>query len=144
MKKRDRETTYLIMSAVKSKDTEPERILGKAMWKQGLRYRKHYKLKGKPDFVFVSARIAVFCDGDFWHGNNWQVRGLSSLKEELATYNDFWSSKITRNVERDIQVNRSLKKDGWKVLRFWESDIRVDPEKCAKKMLRTYKKAISE
>lgn len=132
------------MSAVKSKDTEPERILGKSMWKLGLRYRKQYKLKGKPDFVFVSARIAVFCDGDFWHGNNWKLRGLSSFKEELATYNDFWSSKITRNVERDTQVNQILKREGWKVLRFWESDIRKNSEKCAKKVLIAYRKTLSK
>lgn len=140
MKKRDKNTTYRIMSAVKSKDTEPERILGRAMWRLGLRYRKHYKLKGKPDFVFVSARLAVFCDGDFWHGNNWKLRGLSSLKEELATYNDFWSKKINRNVERDNEVNESLTNEDWLVVRFWESDIRNDPEKCAREVLRQYKK----
>lgn len=143
MKKRDKETTYRIMSSVKSKDTEPERILGSAMWRLGLRYRKQYKLKGKPDFVFVSARIAVFCDGDFWHGGNWRLRGFDSLKEELASYNDFWAEKIERNVQRDRQVNKDLKKEGWMVIRFWESDVRKSPEDCAIKIFEEYEKAIN-
>ena len=93
---RSPETTYRIMSAVKSKDTEPERILGKHMWKLGLRYRKHYKILGKPDFVFIGNKIAVFCDGDFWHGNNWKLRGIKNFQEELRGYSSFWREKISR------------------------------------------------
>lgn len=133
---RDPETTYRIMSAIKSKDTEPERILGSALWSQGLRYRKHYNMPGKPDFVFVSAHVAVFCDGDFWHGHNWALRGLSSVEEELAEYKPFWRDKITRNIERDKQVNSLLDEEGWLVMRFWESDVRKNPERIAKKVQR--------
>tara|TARA_Y100001960_G_scaffold81223_1_gene86609 strand:- start:4653 stop:5072 length:420 start_codon:yes stop_codon:yes gene_type:complete len=129
-------TTYRIMSAVKSKDTEPERILGKHMWKLGLRYRKHYKIAGKPDFVFIRNKIAVFCDGDFWHGNNWKLRGIKSFQEELSGYSSFWREKISRNVDRDKKVNKKLRKEGWTVLRFWESEIRKSPERCAKRILR--------
>ena len=135
---RDAETTYRIMSAIKSKGTTPERMLAKSIWKRGLRYRKHYAITGKPDFVFVKARIAVFCDGDFWHGNNWRIRGLNSLEDELASYSDFWVSKITRNIERDQQVNEKLIEDGWLVLRFWESDIRKSVEECTAKIWETY------
>lgn len=135
---RDPEITHRIMSAIKSKGTEPERMLAKTLWKLGLRYRKHYKITGKPDFVFVKAKVAVFCDGDFWHGNNWHLRGFSSLDEELASYNDFWASKIRRNVERDKHVNASLEKDGWTVMRIWESEIRISPEDCANRILNVY------
>ena len=70
------------MSAVKASDTEPELMLRKALWSRGLRYRKNYRsLPGKPDVVFIRAKIAVFCDGDYWHGHNWALRGLNSLEE---------------------------------------------------------------
>ena len=138
---RDKETTYRIMSAVKSEGTSPEKILGSALWKLGLRYRKNYKgLEGKPDFAFISAKVAVFCDGDFWHGNNWRIRGMKNLKEELSRYNNFWQKKILNNITRDENVNCSLKKEGWIVLRFWESDIKKDVNKCALKAYRIIKK----
>jgi len=118
----------------------PEKLLAKAMWSLGLRYRKHYKkLSGKPDFVFVGARIAVFCDGDFWHGNNWRLRGLDNLEEELARYKPFWVDKIKRNIERDKAVNTRLRDEGWIVMRFWESEIRQSPQNCADAVLAAYK-----
>lgn len=127
------------MSAVKSRNTSPERIMGSALWKLGLRYRKHYKIKGKPDFVFVSAKVAVFCDGDFWHGNNWRIRGMPSLEFELSQYDDFWRCKILKNIDRDRKVNSELKKQGWAVVRFWESEIKKSPELCAKKIYKVIK-----
>ena len=131
------------MSAIKSRGTQPEQILGKHMWKLGLRYRKQFKIKGKPDFVFSKSRIAVFCDGDFWHGNNWKIRGMPSREEELKKYSTFWKEKILRNIKRDKDVNVSLRKDGWTVMRFWESDIRKAPEKCAQKVFRIYHQEFS-
>lgn len=128
------------MSAVKSKNTGPEKILGKSMWRLGLRYKKHYKITGRPDFVFVKAKVAVFCDGDFWHGNNWKIRGLKSLGEELKRYNKFWRDKIRRNVARDYKVNNTLTSEGWLVLRFWESEIRKSPTKCVNKILKVVQK----
>lgn len=129
--KRDPRITSKIMAAIKSRDTEPERMLGRAMWVLGLRYRKNSDLPGKPDFVFTKAKIAVFCDGDFWHGNNWRLRGYGSLEAELSRYTDFWAQKIRRNVERDENVDGQLSADGWAVVRFWESDIRRDADACA-------------
>lgn len=131
---RDPETTYRIMSAIKSKDTSPERLLARALWSYGLRYRKHYRIYGKPDLVVVKSRIAIFCDGDFWHGNNWRIRGLRSLEEELNNYSPFWAGKIKRNIMRDEQVNKVLDENGWLVMRFWESDIRKSPEDCARRV----------
>ncbi len=134
-KERDPSVTHKIMSAIPSKNTEPELILRKALWQKKLRYRVNYKkLPGKPDVVFTKYRIAVFCDGDFWHGHNWAIRGLESLEEELAGYSDFWRNKIEHNIARDTEVNRLLAEQGWTVIRLWESDIRSDLEGCVQKI----------
>lgn len=135
---RDKSTTSKIMSSIKSKNTKPERHLGKAMWNLGLRYRKHYKIPGSPDFAFIRKKLAVFCDGDFWHGNNWRIRGLSNLDEELQSYSPYWRKKILDNIARDKRVNSLLTKQGWTVLRFWESEIKKAPYECANKAMRIY------
>ncbi len=88
--KRDPKTTHKIMSAIKSKDTRPELLLRRALWQKNLRYRVNYKkLPGKPDIVFTQYKLAIFCDGDFWHGHNWALRGIPSLEEELKGYSEF-------------------------------------------------------
>lgn len=132
-KERDPKVTHKIMSAIPSKDTEPELMLRKALWKEDLRYRVNYKkLPGKPDIVFTKYHVVVFCDGDYWHGHNWAIRGLDSLEEELAGYSEFWRSKILRNIERDAEVNQTLKAQGWTVIRIWESDIRSNLDECVR------------
>jgi len=88
---RDPEVTHRIMSAIKNRHTQPEIILRRALWHKGLRYRVNDgRLPGRPDVVFTKVRLVVFCDGDFWHGHNWAIRGLSSFEEELKTYTVFW------------------------------------------------------
>lgn len=132
-KERDPKVTRKIMSAIPSKDTKPEMLLRKELWRHKLRYRVNYKeLPGKPDIVFTKYHVAIFCDGDFWHGHNWAIRGLGSLEEELKSYSEFWRNKILRNVERDNEINRQLHSLGWIVIRFWESDIYSDLEGCVK------------
>lgn len=122
---RDPKITHKIMSSVKSKDTRPEIALRRALWHKGARYRVNYrKLPGKPDIVFIKAKIAVFCDGDYWHGHNWALRGMKDLEEELSGYSEFWAKKIRRNVKRDKEVNYQLTAMGWQVIRVWESDIK--------------------
>ena len=129
------------MAAIPSKDTEPELLLRRALWKENLRYRVNYKkLPGKPDIVFTKYHVAIFCDGDFWHGHNWAVRGMKSLEEELAGYSDFWKNKILHNIERDQTINEMLSSSGWTVIRFWESDIRKDIDSC----INTIKKALDD
>ena len=93
----------------------------------GLRYRVRSKLPGKPDIVFLRQRLAVFIDGDFWHGNAWRVRGLQSFDQQFVNRSKWWIAKITRNIERDDEVNRMLLDLGWTVLRFWESQTLADP-----------------
>ena len=137
------EITYKIMSAVKSKNTRPELKLRRELWSRGLRFRVNLKiLTGKPDIVFSRAKIAVFCDGDFWHGHNWAIRGLPSLDAELEKYSKYWSLKILTNIERDKKVTYNLEKDGWTVLRFWESDIKKDVKICADEIELKYKEKL--
>lgn len=131
MAERTPEITHRIMSAVKQSDTEPELILRKALWHRGFRYRKNYKaLPGKPDVVFVGKKVAVFCDGDYWHGHNWAIRGYGSLEEELSRYSEFWRKKILDNIARDKKNNTLLEEMGWTVVRLWESEIRADIDSC--------------
>ena len=124
---RDEIVTHKIMSAIKSRDTEPELILRRAIWKQGLRYRVNMKnLPGKPDIVFTKAKIAVFCDSEFFHGKDFDV------KKKPATNPEYWEEKITRNMRRDQEVDAELKGLGWHVVRFWGRDIVSDPDACVK------------
>jgi len=119
------------MSAVKSKNTRPEIALRKELWRQGMRFRVNYtKLPGKPDIVFSKVKVAVFCDGDYWHGHNWALRGLKNLDDELSRYSEFWVNKIQGNIRRDNEVNRLLTDLGWNVIRLWESDIKTDISSC--------------
>ena len=95
----------------------------------GLRFRKNVKaLPGKPDIVFIGARVAVFCDGDFWHGRKWQ-----QLREKLdqGTNPQYWSAKISTNMERDLRNTALLESDGWQVIRIWETDIKRNPTNTA-------------
>ncbi len=132
------------MRQVRSRDTSPERLLRKALWAQGLRYRLHSKrLPGHPDIVFPSPRVAVFVDGDFWHGNQWRVRGLSRLEDQFdGTPNaeTYWVPKIRRNMERDAEANRRLKRMGWRVIRCWESEIKRDLNTCVRRIVRTLRR----
>ena len=86
----------------------------------------------------MRTKIAVFCDGDFWHGHNWAIRGLNSLEDELSRYNSFWREKIERNIPRDKKVTQTLEKERWLVLRYWESDIKESPAKCALRVKAVY------
>ena len=118
------------MQAVKSKGSKIERMLAKELWKRGFRYRKNCtKIFGKPDIVFKSLKIAVFCDSDFWHGKDWQIK-----KHEIKSNRDFWYKKIEKNIERDKTVTNELTTQGWDVLRFWGNDIRKELIQCVNKI----------
>lgn len=115
------------MRRIKSKDTSIEIILRKELWKRGLRYRKNVKdIFGKPDIVFKGKKLAVFADSEFWHGKQF-LEGKYIPK----TNTEFWIKKISRNIERDKEVNKKLQDDGWTILRFWEEDIRKSVSNCA-------------
>lgn len=134
------EITHKIMSAIKSRNTRPEIALRKELWRRGLRYRTNVRtLPGKPDIVFPRARLAVFCDGDFWHGYNWTLRGYGSLEEELSHYSKPWADKIRKNVNRDRMVDQRLVGAGWIVLRIRESDIKKDVKRCGDQVEYAYR-----
>jgi len=98
--------------------------LRKAIHRRGLRFRKNVRaLPGCPDIVFSGPKVAVFCDGDFWHGRSWSERKAKLLR---GTNGSYWIAKIERNMDRDIEVQEQLERRGWRVLRFWESDISND------------------
>ncbi|WP_296956369.1 very short patch repair endonuclease [uncultured Dialister sp.] len=119
------------MTHIRSQDTKPEVKLRKALWKRGIRYRKNYKLlPGKPDIAITRFRIAVFVDGDFFHGKN-----IEKIKTQVKSNREYWIPKIERNIERDKQVNDELTELGWLVLRFWESDIKKDLKNCVSSVL---------
>jgi len=129
-KKRTREQISYNMSRIRSKGSKIERILGKAIWALGLRYRKHYSAQGKPDFAFPSEKVAVFCDSSFWHGRNWGPE----RKKEFKVNKEFWIKKIERNIERDKEVNEALEKQGWSVIRFSDDEIIKHSDRCAIKV----------
>jgi len=121
------------MQAVKSSGSKIEIILAKELWSLGYRYRKNDKsVYGKPDIVFKRYQIAIFVDGEFWHGKDWKKR-----KHDHKSNQDFWIKKIERNIQRDKEVNLQLKKNGWKVLRFWGKDISKNLPNCTDKIIRT-------
>ncbi len=123
------------MRRIKSKDTTIEILLRKELWKRGLRYRKNVKdIYGKPDIVFKRKKLAVFADSEFWHGKQ-----LLEGKYIPKTNTDFWVNKITRTIERDKEVNKKLKSEGWTILRFWETDIRKDVCECVNIIEKTLK-----
>lgn len=117
----------------KKTDTSCELLLRRTLWAAGARYRKNVKeLPGRPDIVFSRAKLVVFCDGDFWHGHNWESRRQKLLQ---GTNADYWISKIQRNMERDHHNTERLEELGWTVLRLWETEIRSDPLQAANKVL---------
>jgi len=121
------------MAAVRSRDTTPERQLRRAARGLGRRFRLCVEnLPGRPDLVFPVERVAVFVDGDFWHGRQWRLRGHASLESQFARSHSraYWVAKITRNMLRDRRATRRLRALGWRVVRVWESDLRERPERC--------------
>lgn len=108
-------------SSSRKADTKPELLLRHAVWRAGFRYRKNVAaLPGKPDIVFTRARVVVFCDGDFWHGKDWAQRKRKLLGGANPVY---WVAKIERNMRRDQEHTEHLEQDGWRVMRFWESEV---------------------
>lgn len=118
------------MQCIKSKDTGIELKLRKALWNKGYRYRKNYDmLPGKPDIVLMKYKIAIFCDGEFFHGKDWEI-----LKPKLEKGNNsqYWISKISKNRVRDDEINKQLLFLGWTVIRFWGRDIVKNVDECVK------------
>ncbi|WP_293829836.1 very short patch repair endonuclease [uncultured Phascolarctobacterium sp.] len=123
-------TRSKIMKSIKGSDTGIEVRLRKALWHKGIRYRKNFKVFDcHPDIVITKYKIAVFCDGNFWHGKELQ-------KRPIKHNSSYWNEKIRRNVERDLENTIELRDNGWIVLRFWEDDIQNNLPNCIDDVLR--------
>ena len=108
-----------VMSRIRGKNTKIELKMKCVLKDIGYSYEMHPNMFGNPDFVLKRKRIVIFCDGDFWHGYNYENKKPSKR---------FWREKIERNMKRDEKISRKLRKENWSVLRFWEHDIekRID------------------
>lgn len=127
MSKKTKEQISFNMRRVKNKDSEIELLLRRELRSRNLYYRKNVKtIFGKPDIAFIGKKIAVFVDSEFWHGYNWAEK-----KKEIKSNQEFWISKIERNMQRDVEVNEHLQSQGWLVLRFWGNDIKKNVTTCA-------------
>lgn len=114
------------MSKVKLKGGKAETLLAKALWHRGYRYRKNDKrLPGSPDIAILKHHIAVFIDGEFWHGKDWELR-----KSRLKRNRDYWIEKIGENIERDIHSDQLLLQLGWIPIHFWEKEVIKNPTEC--------------
>ena len=118
------------MQAIKSKNTKAEIALAKVLWAKGHRYRKHNKkIFGNPDLTFSKCKLAIFVDGEYFHGYSWETE-----KHRIQTNREFWWGKIEGNIRRDQLVNQTLVDNGWRVLRFWTQEIRKDLASCIDKI----------
>ena len=134
-----KEQRHKNMQAVKNKDSKIELLLRSALWKKGYRYSKNSsKLEGKPDIVLPKYKTVIFCDSEFWHGYDWKRQ-----KNTIKSNKKFWIKKIEGNIKRDKEVNKILKSQGWKVLRFWGKDIQKNLEKCINKIEKEIKSSNS-
>lgn len=116
------------MRNIRGKDTKIERVLRKALWDKGYRYRKNYALlPGKPDIVLTKYKIVIFCDGEFFHGKDWD-----ELKVKMTSSNngEFWIKKIETNIIRDREIDQKLNSMGWHVIRFWGREILRNVDEC--------------
>ncbi|MFZ2898595.1 MAG: very short patch repair endonuclease [Saprospiraceae bacterium] len=125
------------MQANKSKGTLPEILLAKNLWRQGYRYRKNLStVVGKPDIAFPKYKVAVFIDGEFWHGKDWDKK-----KETISSNREYWIPKIERNMARDAEVKYHLEQKGWKVLRYWSKEVKNNLASCTGQIIAAIEEA---
>ena len=116
------------MKKIRSNNTSPEILLRKGLWARNIRYRINDKRHpGKPDITISKYKVAIFIDGEFWHGYKWKVK-----KKKIKANRGYWIPKIEKNIARDKRYNFLLKKQGWKVIRFWEKEIKKNIDQCIK------------
>jgi len=120
------ESTSIRMSHIKLKHGADEIALAKALWHDGYRYRLNYKrLPGSPDIAIQKYHIAVFVDGEFWHGYDWENR-----KPKLKRNREYWIEKIEENMARDARVDQELIAIGWIPMHFWSKDVKRNLRSC--------------
>ncbi len=125
------------MQAIRNSGTKAEKKLASALWANGHRYRKNNKaIFGKPDLTFKQIRLAIFVDSEFFHGKAWEIN-----KHRIMTNQEFWWRKIEGNIKRDKLVFDKLTSDGWKVLRFWDTEVHKNLGYCINEIERTIKES---
>ena len=119
-----------VMSRIRGRgNKETELVFAKLLRAHGITgWRRHQSLFGRPDFTFRNERIVVFVDGCFWHG---------CPKHSNIPINNrpFWQNKLLANKVRDRLVTKTLRGEGWLVMRIWEHDLAQDPKKCVRKII---------
>ncbi len=124
------------MKQIKSNNTLPEVLLRKKLWGKGFRFsRKVSELPGSPDIVLKRHKVAIFIDGEFWHGFEWEKK-----KKKIKANKSYWIPKIEKNMARDKKNTRLLRKLGWVVVRFWGSKVEKKTEICVQKLLKVFQK----
>ncbi len=123
-----------IMSKIRSKNTKAEVLVFRELRRRGVYFQKHYKkAKGTPDIALPRKKRAVFIDGDFWHGYN-----FNKQKDRLPK--KYWRAKIEGNIIRDRKNRAKLKRDGWQVLRAWEHEVLKNFDNSINKIISFFKK----
>jgi DNA mismatch endonuclease, patch repair protein len=141
--KREGRLISRIMASIPSKNTGPELQLATLLLPLRRSYQLHPpEVLGHPDLIFPKQRLAIFVDGDFWHGRQWQLRGFRSLEEQFKGSQNakYWISKISNNISRDGRNRRRLRRTGWHVMRIWENDLKSDADKCLRRIMRMIEK----
>ncbi len=116
------------MSRIMSENTKPELIIFSALDKLNIKYKKHYNISGKPDIAFPKNKIAVFINGEFWHGRR--------FAKEKNSYPEFWVNKISENIKRDRKNYKLLKEKGWKIIKIWDKDLKKHINREFNKIMR--------
>lgn len=116
------------MSRVKSKNTKPELLIFSLLEEAGYQFEKHYAIAGKPDIAFPEHKVAVFVDGEFWHGKDYK-----QIRNSLAP---FWVEKIGENLKRDGRNMRKLRAEGWHVLHLWDKKVVKNPKQSLRRITR--------
>jgi len=117
-----------VMSRIRGTNTKIDLKMKKLLSKTRYKSQMYPKMFGNPDFIIKRKRIAIFCDGDFWHGYRYDSKKKPAKK--------FWRDKIEENMRRDKRISRKLRREGWAVLRFWEHDIEKRPDSCMRKLIK--------
>lgn len=128
--KKPSQAVSMRMKRVKSTNTKIEEFMENLLKEQKIKYDRQLNLLGRPDFKIKGTNVLIFCDSSFWHGRREKERNGKAFKKNR----EFWANKLTENRKRDAKINRILKKEGWNVLRFWDTDILKYPEKVKNKL----------
>ena len=119
------------MSHVKTKRNSAEIMIAKSLWHRGYRYRLNYKtLPGSPDIALTKYRIAIFIDGEFWHGKDFDQR-----KTKLKNNKDYWIEKIQENIDRDLKNDKLLRQMEWYPIHFWSNDVIKYCNQCVEEVI---------